>query len=161
MIPLHKTHPKNKNAIQIKNENGTGYTVQIQNNPKTFSGNRILSLNDTCVEAIKTLFELFPNQKYLALNSNGRPVTPQNAEKTFSQILRVCKIDGKGRKCHALRHTFATKLFEQDVDVKMVSHILGHSSSSFTRDVYISIIQKTQASVMNKIPEIKIEKIGE
>lgn len=156
-----KTLTVNKNAVQIKNENGIGYTVQIQNNPKTFSGNRILSLNNTSIKAIETLFEIFPNQEYLALNSNNRPVTPQNAEKTFSQILKVCNIDSKGRKCHALRHTFATKLFEQGVDVKMVSHILGHSSSSFTRDVYISIIQKTQASVMNKIPEIKIEKIGE
>ena len=156
-----RTLTVNKNAIQIKNENGKGYMVQIQNNPKTFSGNRILSLNNTCIDAIKTLFEIFPNQEYLALNSNNRPVTPQNAEKTFSQILKICNIDSKGRKCHALRHTFATKLFEQGVDVKMVSHILGHSSSSFTRDVYISIIQKTQATVMNKIPEIKIEKIGE
>lgn len=156
-----KTLTVNKNAVQIKNENGIGYAVQIQNNPKTFSGNRILSLNNTSIKAIEALFEIFPNQEYLALNSNNRPVTPQNAEKTFSQILKVCNIDSKGRKCHALRHTFATKLFEQGVDVKMVSHILGHSSSSFTRDVYISIIQKTQASVMNKIPEIKIEKIGE
>ena len=97
----------------------------------------------------------------MALNSNGKPVTPQNAEKTFSQILKSCKINGRGRKCHALRHTFATKLFMQGIDVKMVSHILGHSSTSFTRDVYISIIQKTQAIVMEKIPEIKIEKIGE
>lgn len=156
-----KTLTVDKNAIQIKNENGKGYVVQIQNNPKTFSGNRVLSLNDTCLKAIKTLFEIFPNQKYLALNSNNKPVTPQNAEKTFSQILKSCKIDSRGRKCHALRHTFATKLFMQGIDVKMVSHILGHSSTSFTRDVYISIIQKTQAIVMEKIPEIKIEKIGE
>ena len=157
----NKTLTINKNAVQIKNADGKGYGVIIQNNPKTFSGNRVLSLNNTCIDAINALFEIFPNQKYLALNSNGKPVTPQNAEKTFSQILKVCNIDSKGRKCHALRHTFATKLFEQGIDVKMVSHILGHSSSSFTRDVYISIIQKTQASVMSKIPEIKIEKIGE
>ena len=157
----NKTLTINKNAVQIKNEDGKGYTVIIQNNPKTFSGNRVLSLNNMCINAINALFEIFPNQEYLALNSNGKPVTPQNAEKTFSQILKVCNIDSKGRKCHALRHTFATKLFEQGIDIKMVSHILGHSSSSFTRDVYISIIQKTQASVMNQIPEIKIEKIGE
>ena len=157
----NKTLTINKNAVQIKNSDGKGYEVVIQNNPKTFSGNRVLSLNNTCINAITALLDIFPNQEYLALNSNGKPVTPQNAEKTFSQILKVCNIDSKGRKCHALRHTFATKLFEQGIDVKMVSHILGHSSSSFTRDVYISIIQKTQASVMNKIPEIKIEKIGE
>lgn len=157
----NKTLTINKNAVQIKNSDGKGYEVVIQNNPKTFSGNRVLSLNNTCINAITALLDIFPNQEYLALNSNGKPVTPQNAEKTFSQILKVCNIDSKGRKCHALRHTFATKLFEQGIDVKMVSHILGHSSSSFTRDVYISIIQKTQASAMNKIPEIRIEKIGE
>ena len=157
----NKTLTINKNAVQIKNSDGKGYEVVIQNNPKTFSGNRVLSLNNTCINAINALLDIFPNQEYLALNSNGKPVTPQNAEKTFAQILKVCNIDSKGRKCHALRHTFATKLFEQGIDVKMVSHILGHSSSSFTRDVYISIIQKTQASVMSKIPEIKIEKIGE
>jgi integrase len=157
----NKTLTVSKNVIQIKNPTGKGYITKIQNNPKTFSGNRTLSLNSASINAINALYELFPNQEYLALNSNGKPVTPQNAEKTFSQILKSCKIDSRGRKCHALRHTFATKLFMQGIDVKMVSHILGHSSTSFTRDVYISIIQKTQAIVMEKIPEIKIEKIGE
>ncbi len=145
-----------KDAIQIKNENGKGYKVIIQNMPKTLSGNRTLSLNNSAIESIKTLNEIFPNCESLAVNSNNVRVTPQNAEKTLTTILKRAGVESNGRKCHALRHTFATKLFEQGIDVKIVSQILGHSSSSFTRDTYITIIQKVQAKAMNSIPELKL-----
>jgi integrase len=146
----------NKNAIQIKNENGKGYHVVIQNTPKTFAGNRVLSLNRNALDILQELYVLFPHTEAIALNTHNNRVTPQNAEKTFTQILNKCKIDSSGRKCHALRHTFATKLFEQGVDVKIVSQILGHSSSAFTRDTYITVIQQVQANAMNLIPELNI-----
>ncbi len=39
-------------------------------------------------------------------------------------------------KFHAMRHTFASKLVESDVPIKIVSEILGHSDVSITLNTY-------------------------
>lgn len=149
----NKTMRITKNVIQVKKDEG-GYELVIQNEPKTYSGNRVISLNEGALGAINRLLKLFPDTEMLAINKNGSRVSPQNAEKTLSQILKMCGIDPDGRKCHALRHTFATKLFEQGVDIKIVSSILGHSSVKITYDIYVSVIQEQQAQVVNLVPEI-------
>lgn len=40
---------------------------------------------------------------------------------------------------HVLRHTFASKLLEADVSLKIVSAILGHKSISITADIYCDV----------------------
>ena len=100
------------------------------------------------------MYSTFPNKIYLALNLNGERISPQNTESTFKQILKQCDIVSHKRGVHSLRHTFARKLFEAGVDVKVVSNILGHSGVRITYDTYIDIIQDYQAKVMDVIPEI-------
>ena len=38
---------------------------------------------------------------------------------------------------HALRHTFATQLIKANVDIKVISQLLGHSSVKITYDTYV------------------------
>ena len=38
---------------------------------------------------------------------------------------------------HALRHTFATRCVEAEVDIKSLSEILGHSNVSITLNTYV------------------------
>lgn len=149
-----KTVTINKNLIQTKSETGKGYVIQIQDSPKTAASNRIINLNIAAAEAAKTLFEIFPDSEAIAVNANGNRVSLQNAEKTFKQILSVCNIPSEKRGIHSLRHTFASKLFESGIDVKVVSSILGHSSTRITYDIYIDVIQNYQARIMEAIPEI-------
>ena len=51
------------------------------------------------------------------------------------------------RNFHALRHTYATRCIEQNVDVKSVSEMLGHSDVRITLQTYIhvSLRHKQQA----------------
>lgn len=141
-----------KNMIQIK-ENGY-YQLIIQPTTKTSKSNRKIFLNDTAISVAKELFDIFPDTPYLILNKNGNRVSPQNADKTFRQILSSANIESNGRACHALRHTFATKLFEAKKDIKVISSMLGHSSVSITYDIYISIRQQIEAESFEDMPEI-------
>lgn len=38
---------------------------------------------------------------------------------------------------HSLRHTFATRLREQNVDIKVISELLGHSDWKITQSIYV------------------------
>lgn len=143
-----------KNAIQCKDQDGGGYYVHIQNSLKTSSGNRVLMLNKTALQAAKELFDRFPDSEFFACNKYGNRVSPQNAEKTFKAIMRNAGVQANGRSCHALRHTFATALFRKGTDIKIVSQILGHSGTRITYDTYVSILQEQMALTVNSIPEI-------
>jgi len=51
---------------------------------------------------------------------------------------------------HGLRHTSATLLISQNVDVKTVSNRLGHAQTSTTMDIYSHALKKMdeQAAVV-------------
>lgn len=49
---------------------------------------------------------------------------------------------------HSSRHAAATKLFELDVDVSVVSAILGHASEAITRAVYIRVRQDVKRKAL-------------
>lgn len=54
---------------------------------------------------------------------------------------------------HSLRHTFASLLFANGASIKMVSELMGHSSTAITANIYVHIIQKYKAQTVNKVDE--------
>ena len=51
---------------------------------------------------------------------------------------------------HMFRHSFATYLIEEGVDISCVQHILGHSSIKTTQ-IYIHVAAKKQADILRKL----------
>lgn len=51
---------------------------------------------------------------------------------------------------HQLRHTYATNLFNSNVNVKTAQAYLGHSSLSMTMDIYTHLTQERSKSEMSK-----------
>jgi len=52
---------------------------------------------------------------------------------------------------HNLRHTFATISLQSGVNVKALSHNLGHYSAGFTLDTYTHVTTQMQADAAEKI----------
>lgn len=48
---------------------------------------------------------------------------------------------------HDLRHSFATLSLEQGMDIKTVSHMLGHTDAGFTMNTYMHVTDNMQQSV--------------
>ena len=44
--------------------------------------------------------------------------------------------------CHTLRHTFATRLCESGINVKVIQDVLGHADISTTMDIYVDVMDE-------------------
>ena len=52
---------------------------------------------------------------------------------------------------HTLRHTFATRCFENGVDAKVVQSFLGHASIKMTMDLYTHVTEEKSSLDIEKI----------
>ena len=69
----------------------------------------------------------------------GTYIDDKNLRKSWSRALKHLDITYK--KFHALRHTYATRLFENGASILTVSRLLGHSSIK-TTEIYTHVLEE-------------------
>ena len=68
----------------------------------------------------------------------GTYIDAKNLRRSWERALK--NIDMPYKKFHSLRHTYATRLFENDVSIVTVSRLLGHSSIK-TTEIYTHVLE--------------------
>ena len=141
-----------KDAILISDPSKTKnkYKTVIQQTPKTKKSRRTIPMSNKAKNALLELSKVTGNDKYIMTTSTGEHVKLFSVDKMFVKILRNAGIISEDESCgvHTLRHTFASVLFKNDVDIKVISEILGHSSTKITEDIYIHLIQQQKAKAI-------------
>src|SRR5699024_11009482 len=92
-------------------------------------------------EAIKT-------SGFFFVNSRGNRYTEQSIRLMLKKYTNLAGIK-RNITPHMFRHSFATYLIEEEVDVTYVQQILGHSSIKTTQ-IYIHIAAKKQAEILRE-----------
>ena len=82
-------------------------------------------------------------------NEVGQSIPHATVEHRFSRILQKAGIEN--HRFHDLRHTFTDESIRAGVDAKTLSAMLGHSSVSFTLDVYAHYTTEMQADAAEKM----------
>ncbi|CUQ62424.1 Tyrosine recombinase XerD [uncultured Flavonifractor sp.] len=109
----------------------------IQSTPKTKSSNREIAISDgLCELLVRHIFTMahssWPNPNNLLFPSKaGTYIDPKSFEIRLKAVSKRCEI--KKVNPHALRHTLATRLVEEQTPLNIVQGILGHSSLETTR----------------------------
>jgi integrase len=57
-------------------------------------------------------------------------------------------------RLHDLRHGTATHLLTAGIEMKVVSEILGHSSTAITADLYTSVVDELKQTAANAIADV-------
>ena len=77
---------------------------------------------------------------------------PRTLQYRLKKYTAACGLEGV--HFHTLRHTFATRAVEVGFDVKTLSEILGHSTTTVTLERYVHSSLELKRTNMNKLDAV-------
>ena len=149
-----------------KDDIGTYYSI---NTPKTEAGCREIPMIAGVREAfeierqyqqdvgIESIDRIDGYDDFIFITQTGKVQPQGNLNKAIKRIMRDCNdqvllehdLDTDpvllpDFSCHTLRHTFATRLCESGINIKVIQDVLGHVDVSTTMDIYVDVMNDTK-----------------
>ncbi len=81
--------------------------------------------------------------------AQGRPLDPTNLTRTFTTLLRKAGL--RRIRFHDLRHSAATLLLEQGVELVVIKELLGHAHIGVTATVYAHVRLRLQRDAIDTL----------
>lgn len=145
---------KNSVVSKVFSDGEHHYKIINQKSTKTKSGRRIIPMSEIACNSLKEIHKINGDKKYVMSSSTGQQISPRNINRMFHSILiktGIAKTTDEFCGVHTLRHTFASMLFGNGCDVKVVSELLGHSDTKITENIYIHLLQQQKVKAIKDI----------
>ena len=123
---------------------------------------RIIYLNDACIEAFEAYMKVRPNdglkdRNALFISRNKNRLSNKSVQHIIYTLLDKAGLSGMGLSTHKLRHTAATLMYQHgNTDIMLIKEILGHENLGTTQ-IYTHVVnsQLQQAVDSNPLANIK------
>ena len=145
--------------------------------PKTEAGIRTIPMLNKVQEALKlekenqkkygyhNVVELGGMSGFIFCNRFGNLHNPAGINRQIKRIVDDynCKEEVKAAKenrepliiprfsCHITRHTFCTRLCENETNVKVIQSVMGHKDIQTTLDIYAEVSEQKKQDVFKKL----------
>ncbi len=126
---------KTMQRIAVTEINSNIKTIVIIDTPKSQKSIRTIPIPEFLKDELTRLSKYCTQASYVLTASENKYIEPRLYQYKFKKYLKQAGI--RNINFHALRHTFATRAVEQNIDVKTLSEILGHSTVNFTLNRYV------------------------
>lgn len=112
---------------------------------------RIIPITNTATQkALKDNYLVFKKEiehtSFMFINRFGNPLSEQSVRYMVKACAKKAKIE-RTITPHVFRHSFATLLLEEDVDIRYIQHLLGHSSINVTQ-IYTHVNEKKKKELL-------------
>lgn len=155
-LRVGEVHELNLRSLDLKNKKVS--VIGKGKKPRT------LHMNDELIDILShylAVRERFLNSwlsPALFVSKKGNRLAIRTMEDNLKKILRYAPFEGPFNvTCHTLRHSMASHLNDNDVDILIIQSILGHSSTRST-EPYIHPSHDRIRKAMEKLPSIKYVK---
>ena len=92
---------------------------------------RIFNIPEFLVEDLENQIEKQKQKEFLFTGHSGKKLSTRNIQKIVSSAAKRAGLQNV--HTHTLRHSFATHLLEDSVDIRKIQELLGHSDLSTTQ----------------------------
>ena len=116
---------------------------------------RMFNIPNFLLEDLKKQVELQKksNEEFLFSGTNGK-LTERNIQKIVEKASKRVGLQ-KNVHCHTLRHSFATHLLEQGVDIRKIQELLGHADLSTTQ-IYTHISREELKKIKSPLDSLEV-----
>nr|WSX75733.1 site-specific integrase [Streptomyces sp. NBC_00899] len=127
---------------------------------KTVSSERRIALPTECIRALKlhrerqvqereAAGEDWTDNSYVFTSPDGSPTDPSTLTRHFTALCRAARL--RRIRFHDLRHTAATLLLEQGVELVVIKELLGHAHIGVTASVYAHVRLRLQRQAIDTL----------
>ena len=154
----NKTITVNKNAVAATEDGERN--MNVQDSTKTKKSTRIIPMTSKAMEALRYIKNITGGNDYVISSKNNKLIHPENINRMFHSILVNVgimkpkverRVDDVSYGVHTLRHTFASLLFKNNCEIKVISEILGHADTKITENIYIHLSQEQKKKAIENI----------
>ena len=102
---------------------------------KTVKSKRLIPLRDETTKMLeKYVQEKHISEGLLFRTRNNTPISPRNLSRDYVKVVKDAGV--RNYSIHKMRHYFATRLNEKEVDLKTTQELMGHTSAATTMNYY-------------------------
>lgn len=142
------------NTINVLNTVTRGETnYEVSDKPKTETSIRVVPVEHDVLEIIN---EIPKKSQYVFFGRKMSFVPPATIEKNARRVFN--ELGYTKLRLYDLRHFHATQLLAHGVDVKTVSHRLGHSSPMTTLNTYTHYVEDNDRKAAEMIGDLVLNK---
>ena len=170
---LSVTHAVKKSTTKTN----TGIIVGA---PKTDSSTRIVPMPDILVEMFRPIYQ--KSFSYVVPGKDGKPISEQCYHRARDSFFRQMQIEagaklyrnaitvyaegiGLDLQPYCLRHTYATRLAEKNVPIKVAIKLMGHTTPNMLMQIYQHVSEQMEESakltIANLYDDTKTTKANE
>jgi len=125
-------------SLKVEHVNLTSGRINVRNGKG--AKDRTVWIGEALLDELTEWMDRRPESDYLLPTSKGKKVDTSQLRRSVKRYARKADIDEVDRVSpHTLRHTFATRLYRETGNIRMVQKALGHSDLSTTM-VYTHVV---------------------
>ncbi len=126
--------------MSIRIENGKG------------KKDREVMLSQSLLVLLKSYYKEYRPKNYLFEGQNNEMYSARSVQLVFMQALKLANVT-KRASVHSLRHSFATHLLEDGIDIRYIQVLLGHKNISTTQ-IYTHVATNQLRNIKSPLDKI-------
>jgi integrase/recombinase XerD len=116
---------------------------------------RVVPLPESMIELLREYYKLYRPKEWLFEGQiAGEPYSETSLRQAFMHAMKAAEIKKK-LTLHSLRHSYATHLLENGIDLRFIQELLGHRSSK-TTEIYTHVRVKSIESIRSPFEKLKL-----